>query len=131
MEQELLNLPGHLSSTPGLVGVTRSLVLCCMFLDRALFFYIRLFLFCCLLFDLRLLFCIFKLFFEPAKVVCIPRTSHESGRSCVCLLEVSILPLSMILQLDYGTFPICCFYTFHFICTDINIQFSHIHSRSE
>jgi hypothetical protein len=38
VEQELLTLPGHLSSSPAFSGVRRSLVLCVCFVDICLSF---------------------------------------------------------------------------------------------
>ena len=40
----------------------------------------------------------------------VPVPSQESKRSCICMLGVSILPLSMIFLLDFGTFPIVFFF---------------------
>jgi len=39
--------------------------------------------------------------------------SQESERSCMCVLVVSTLPLSMILLLDFGT--VLTIFVFHFI----------------
>ena len=58
VEQELLTLPEHLSSSPIFSGVhvTRSLVLCVIFVYRYFFFCIFLLALCCLsYFDLRIL----------------------------------------------------------------------------
>ena len=36
--------------------------------------------------------------------------SQESERSCICVVEVSILPLSASLHLDFGTVPTVCYF---------------------
>ena len=78
VEQELLTLPEHLSSTPVFSGVhvTRSIVLCVCFVDRCLSF---LFFFAIVLFvllwnmDCDYLYGIFKLFLEN---IVMPRTTN-------------------------------------------------------
>lgn len=43
-------------------------------------------------------------------------SSHESQRSCICVLVVSILPLSAIFRLDFDTVPtVWYFISFYFI----------------
>ena len=41
--------------------------------------------------------------------------SNESKRSCICVLEVSILPLSKILIFDFGIIPSVVFFVIHYI----------------
>ena len=45
----------------------------------------------------------------------VPVPSQESEWSCICVLELSIFPLSTIFLLDFGTVPTVVFFVFHFI----------------
>jgi len=45
----------------------------------------------------------------------VPVPSQESERSCICVLGVSILPLSTILVLYFETVPTVWYFIFHFI----------------
>ena len=51
-------------------------------------------------------------------------SSHDSERSCICVLEVSKnLSLSTILIFDFGFVPTAVFFAFHFIL-HVVVQFS-------
>jgi hypothetical protein len=45
-----------------------------------------------------------KATFTPPPFIGVPVTSHESERSSICVLAVSILTLSMILLYDFDSF---------------------------
>ena len=52
----------------------------------------------------------------PPPFIKVPVPSRESKWSCICVLRVSILPLSMIFLLNFGTVPIvCCFFNISFL----------------
>jgi hypothetical protein len=42
----------------------------------------------------------------------VPVPSQSSKRSCICLLVVSIVPLSIILIFDFGIVPTVCYLLF-------------------
>ena len=41
--------------------------------------------------------------------------SQASEWSCICVLRISILPLSLIFLLDFGTVPTVWYFIFHFV----------------
>jgi hypothetical protein len=48
----------------------------------------------------------------------LPVPSQESAQSCICVLRVSIFPVSRILIFDLGIVPtVWYFFVFHFITT--------------
>ena len=54
----------------------------------------------------------------PPPFIEVPVPRQECERACICTLWVSILPLSTILILDFGTVPTVWYYlVFHFIRT--------------
>ena len=41
--------------------------------------------------------------------------SQESGGSCICVLGITILSLSPVFHLDFGTVRIGCYFVFHYL----------------
>jgi len=59
-----------------------------------------------------------KTILTPSLYIEVPVPSQESELSCICVVGVSLLPLSMIYLLDFGTVPtVFAFCCFHFIFT--------------
>ena len=56
----------------------------------------------------------------PPPFIEVPVPRQECEQSCICTLWVSILPLSTILLLDFGTVPTVWYYCFSrfWNCTD-------------
>jgi hypothetical protein len=48
---------------------------------------------------------ILKASLTPPLLIHVPVPTQESGQSCICVLGVSILPLSTIFLWDFGTIP--------------------------
>jgi len=52
---------------------------------------------------------------NPATYIELPVPSQESEQSSICVLRVSILPLSMIFLLDFWTVPTVWYFLFFYI----------------
>ena len=50
-----------------------------------------------------------------------PVSSPKSERSCICVLELSILPLSTFLIFDFGSVPTVWYFLFFFILLQLYI----------
>jgi hypothetical protein len=58
----------------------------------------------------------YKASLTPPLFIEMPVPSQESERSCNCLLGVSVVPLSTIFLLEFGTVPtVWYFFVFRFI----------------
>jgi uncharacterized membrane protein len=54
----------------------------------------------------------------------VPVPSQKTEQSCICVLSVSILPVSTIFLLNFGTVPtVWYFFVVHFNIKDISSQY--------
>jgi len=51
----------------------------------------------------------------------VPVPSQECERSCICVLGISIMPLSTIFLLDFGTVPTVLYFCFSFYRWGVNL----------
>ena len=65
---------------------------------------------------------VYKPIWIPPRLIEMPVPSQENGRSCVCVLGVSILPLSTILLEDFGTLSTPWYFVFVLLHYFININ---------